>query len=1175
MKKRGTTRLLCLVLTILMFVPSLSFLSFADKTERSSNENFGLDFSDSRLDNNKKLSPSKLLSMLVDESICQEESEYLDSYFDEVFLYNDFVTAKNFEVSFTSDEGRYLVSARAKRVSYTAKNGTLVEWIPTFLTLGSEKEAFVLSKTGDYECSMELSSSPYGEVAKAEYSCKILLPKDTVNSLLNFAYNDANQAIELAREYSDTLGSYSESLKAYREYLNKLESYEGDLAAYEEYLVVKAEYDKEYAKYADYLSKLAAYEQERAKYDKYNADHNAYIEAKANYETEYAKYLENIEKHKKYIVNSQKINSAMTAMEALFISPSSKKTGTLFNALQNAELVAMFEKYKDKLVSLYGVKEADINDMRKVSDELNELLRGYSEARKISKKEAFTFYSKNYEEITFKFNYLYEKLTLIMTRTLYNHMCGLVELEYENDKEMASYKKWRIKNVLCHIYIISNCLDDEKNLAGKFDFYSDTGAVYSYYFSDLLDTNLIIADHNAASPENLKWMDEVKEGIPPEMPIPPTPVDEPVPPTKVNEPKDVPMEVQKPTKPTAVLPPEAPSEEKKAFVNQAEEIVNAFNNGKIKARNEYVSDVELILKASAMRTVRESGERGIYFISFDGSVYSDKTFDGEITLPPEAPEREKDEAYEYRFLGWSYSPYEMQSVSLTRSVSDVYLYALYEKTPRSYEVTFKSEGKTVLKKTYLYGEIPDITDISHNFSKEDTADATYSLAGFYPQIRKVTKDTVYNAIYTSSHRMYKITFDVLGEKTEKTLPYGVTPQPPIITGHIYKGSFRYSFKGWDKSISAVSSDAEYTALFDSERLISPVISGETEDTAVVVGSLYDYTVMCNGIEEIEFSTLLKLAKNENKRLQFVYNGAEIIFPEETVKAFERYGIVSFKLSESNNGIAFSLIDYNGESISPPDEIKMRLVCSDEQSNGAFVFGSYFSGATKKSSCIVNEGFAEFVANANVYYKLKRQFTVNISPSKNGAVFINGEKITAGEAIPLVFHPNSEYFVSKIIITNMSDNTKVELDSLEGYLMPYSDIEVSIIFERRTYTVSFVCHGETVSTEKYYLGDIPDPPDVPSSYEEDGYIYTFTGWSPTVVGVTEDTVYSATYYREVYDANRGSGEGNALRSIIIGQILPMAIGILLLSGGITFIAVKRHKKKKLAKSNTEKKDIDNE
>lgn len=1175
MKKRGITRLLCLLLTILMLVPSLSFLSFAEEIEEDVNENFRLDFSDSRLDNNKKLSPSELLSMLVNESICQEEAEYLDSYFDEAFLYNDFVTAKNFEVSFTSDEGQYLVSACAEKVSYTAKNGVFVEWIPTFLTLGGEKKAFIPTGTGNYECSMELVSSPYGEIANAEYSCKILLPKDTVNDLINFAYNDATLATELAKEYADTLGSYSESLKAYREYLNKLENYEKDLATYEEYLVVKAEYDKEYAKYADYLSKLAAYEQECAKYEKYKADHDAYIEAKDNYESEYAKYLANVEKYKEYIVNSQKNNSAMTAIESLFIAPSSGKTGTLFNALQNAELVAMFEKYKDKLVTLYGVKEADIKDMRKVSDELNELLMGYSEARKVSKKEAFVFYSEKYEEITFKFNYLYDKLTSIMTRTLYNHMCGLVELEYENDKGMASYKKWRIKNVLCHIYIISRCLDDEKNLDVKFDFYSDTGAVHSYYFSDLLDTNLIIADHNNSSPENLKWMDEVKEVIPPVMPTPPTPMDEPVPPMKVNEPKDVPKEVKKPTKPTEVLPPEAPSEEKKAFVNQAEEIVNALNSEKIKVRNEHSSDVELLLKTSASRTVRNTGESEIYFISYDGSVFSNRIFDGEVTLPTEVPEREKDEAFEYRFLGWSYSPYEMQSVTPTRSISDVYLYALYEKTPRSYEITFKSEGETVLKKTYLYGEIPDITEITHNFSKEATAETTYSFAGFYPQIRRVTGNTVYNAIYTSSQRMYKITFDILGSKTEKTLPFGVTPQPPIINGHIYKGMFRYNFKDWDKNVSAVSSDAEYTALFDSERLITPVISGETEDEAVVVSSLYDYTVMCNGIEEIEFSTLLKIAKNENKRLHFVYRGAEIIFPEETVKAFDRYGIVSIKLSENNDGIAFSLIDYTGESVSPPDEIKMKLVCPDEQSNGAFVFGSYFSGATKKSSCIVNEGFAEFAATANVYYKLKRHFTVNISPSKNGSVFMNEGKITAGETIPLVVYPDSECFVSKIIITNMSDHTKIELDSLDGYLMPYSDIEVSVIFERYTYTVSFVCRGETVSTEQYYLGDIPDPPDVPSSYEEDGYIYTFTGWSPTVVGVTEDTVYSATYYREVYDANRGSGEGNALRSIILGQILPIAIVILLLSGGITVIAVKRHKKNKLAKINTEIKDIDNE
>ena len=303
------------------------------------------------------------------------------------------------------------------------------------------------------------------------------------------------------------------------------------------------------------------------------------------------------------------------------------------------------------------------------------------------------------------------------------------------------------------------------------------------------------------------------------------------------------------------------------------------------------------------------------------------------------------------------------------------------------------------------------------------------------------------------------------------------------------------------------------------------------------------------------------------------NGAEIIFPEDTVKAFERYGVVTFKLSKSDKGIGFSLIDYKGDTVSAADEMRMRLSISESDTEGAFIFGSYFSGATKKTSCILKDGYAEFIANSNVYYKLKRQFTVTVAPSENGAVFLNGGKATAGEPLPLVFYPNSEHFVSKLIITNKSDNSTVEIDSLEGYLMPYADIEVSVIFERRTYTVTFVCRGETVSAESYHLGDMPLLPDVPSSYEEDGYIYTFTGWSPAVVGVTEDTVYTATYYREIYDASRGSGEGSALLAIILKQIAPIGIGVILLSCGITFVLVKRHKKKKLAENgSSEKKDI---
>ena len=95
--------LLSLALTILMIVSSLFLFVSADKTEGENDRLSTLNFSDSRLDNNKKITPSELLAMLTDNSVSRLERDYLDSYYDGVLLYNDFVTAKNFNVSFTKN----------------------------------------------------------------------------------------------------------------------------------------------------------------------------------------------------------------------------------------------------------------------------------------------------------------------------------------------------------------------------------------------------------------------------------------------------------------------------------------------------------------------------------------------------------------------------------------------------------------------------------------------------------------------------------------------------------------------------------------------------------------------------------------------------------------------------------------------------------------------------------------------------------------------------------------------------------------------------------------------------------------------------------------------------------------------------------------------------------------
>ncbi len=1076
--------------------------------------------------NNISLSPSQLLELLYMGDVSEAEAAYADKYFDNALIYGADIPADTISTQINGDT----LSVTAAAKSYTSESGTSVTWVPTDISYG--ETSLPAQKSEDaYSASFTLTDS---RSATVSYRAVLTLDGDYVLSLANLAYLDKAEAEQIKQTHSAALEEYNAASAKYSEYLAAIDKYESDLVLYKEYLRQKEIYDARNAEYTKYLSDMAKFEKDYAAYQKYLSDMETYNVLYKQYTDDCEKNAALYDEYRAYLVEISKINTSMAAMESLFVTPTNG-VRELYEALQNAELVAMIERHQDKLVSLYGVKQSDITAMRRTSDELNALLSGYNDARNVSHAEAFAYYKAHYAEITQKFNYLYEKMSSILTKRIFQHICALLEtVEYPDDPEMATYKKWRIRNVLCHIYLICYSLDDSKTLGNTWNFYQDNGELFDYDFADLLSQNVILSDQNSANPASLSYpvgdYSQIVIPTPPTkpaevaVPVLPHEVAKPTPPTPVKDPGERPAEVSAPT--------ERPQIENFELVYRTD---TELANTELSERA-LPSSLEIQLTHSIERPFSTSEPLDIYY-NYDGSLISYGTEPASPTRPPSV-------SHTYTFSSWR-SKQDGNTVIHT---------AVYESAPRAYTVTFKAyEGAdgVLMTQQYLYGETPAYT--GETPTRPPSNDTVYTFNGWSPALSAVKADTVYVGKYTESERLYRVSWKIFDDTLSRELPYGASPTEPTVSGTKYEGGVLYEFKGWDAQIETVSRDITYTALFERTVLADSSLPN-TDIKVEHYGN--DYTLNVSQSEVI-FDGLIEKANSSGAAIALVNDKMTLKLDKITVRTFNDLDIDGIKIiGDSDNSFGYVLTDAEGnpKSYSTPVLISVKNPLSVSENLYAEYRGYARSAGVGYAPCYATADKVELEALPMKLYTIKRYYSVSLTEVSGGTISVNGSSLCrGGDIVTIQASPNPEQELTKLFYTSPTGES-FDITKQRQFVMPEGDVSVGAEFSQKKYTVTFMNGEKVISQEKYLLGDIIVIPEIPLSYEENGYTYTFVEWSSPISVVTGNAVFRA-IYRAVPTSEKQIPNTESATSVVWRElILPLIISFVLIIAAAVLLTI---------------------
>lgn len=993
--------------------------------------------------------------------------------------------------------------------------------------------------------------------------------------------------------YQTQLAKYERDLEKYNEYLDALEEYQTKKQAYEAYLNAKNAYDQAWA----------AYEKNQDDWDQYYqnlASYNAFQEKLAPAE----KRLDVMTKMFVFDSNSRQLFNAITGdlvTSILYDGEGSeyKKEYEMLgleSVVNKAGLAAEALRGTDRC-STCGTKNCNkhsgtvfvpgyLVDFQIARDQ-------WKNADAATKYEKFCsmydFYCDHYDDLKTNFNNLFDALY-----ELYSNDVIVDIIDGEGRSE-------RFMQFLGQLYITTRCFDDGTYPNGGEDktwdmhWYPNEEFEYNENFSGYYLQNIVQECHfpidTGYSDPDARYLGnealtnyqlpetEVKKPTQPYIRL-----TEPTAPAVVEDPsEDEPEEVTEPTEPTVVTDPgTAPIEptevphpgQEPAAPDLSDTMVawaSAYAAVDYEERSEQIEARSLTFETTVSRQVSISNKFFVTFFNGDEEIGSQK-FEESTTLgavrPSVDPTREPDERYYYTFIGWE-TDIGTPLNDDTPITSDMTLYAKYSTTDRFYQVTWNVVGAPEdydlpqpPKTQYKYEEMP-----SYELEDFTFGDYEYVFKGWTPKIQKVTGDVTYTGTYERSLREFNVTWVLENGNriVTDTLLAGSVP--------VYSGSMEYvrelvwyRFSHWDKEVTEIHGDVTYTAIY-REDAFSVGTNGATNVEMEVDEDSITVTMLSS---TMNFGVIAEYAAALDADLTIQKGDVTVLLKGSALEKLTEKKCAQIKLGKTPQSgregdyYVLNFYDSNNKLLNTDVTSKIYYRYGDLTDAVAVCFQK--SGADWKPVEIKRQaGVMRFDAVGGGTYWFASEYYLRHEPVETCNTTSLPLRALAGAWIDLsVISCVKGYEITGAVLTYADG--REETVSATGFTMPAESVSMKLCVEQIVYRVSFVVDGVVIDTKEYFLGDAIVVPEDPTLGKDDGFVYSFIGWSPNVndlaTGEERDIVYQAQFKAAQVVGNEEM-QHLSTKSVdhLIYTVIVIAAIFVLLVIVIIIIAVSKARKRK--------------